>query len=304
MIRDTKIGVLAMAYGGPNTLDEIPGYLADIRSGRVTGKRIVDEITKNYIAIGGKSPLYEATVAQSEALGRMLGPQYRVYVGMRHWSPWIEDTVRTMLEEGVTHIIGIVFAPHQSRVSIDAYHARVQSALSMYHSSIPYMRVHKYHTHPDFILSLANAVRAQEATSAHLVMTAHSIPKHYEENGGTYAVQLNETAEAVAASLGLTPNEWSFSFQSKGRSQEEWLGPNLEEHLTALKERGIANVTVLPIGFVTDHVEILYDIDIKAQEHARSIGLVLGRARTVGHDELFIKALCDTVISHAIEQNL
>jgi ferrochelatase len=295
-----KIGVLMMAYGGPESLDEIPGYLADIRSGRTTGKHIIEEITKNYVAIGGVSPLKNETEKQRAALSILLGDTYAVYTGMRHSSPWIEDTVRTMLHDGVTEIVGIVCAPHQSRISVDAYHARVRAALSSYHSTVPYIPILSYHTHHEYIRALADRARVRilEHPHTHVVMTAHSIPTRYDDEVGTYTHQLMETSEAVAHMLGLHASDWSFSFQSKGRSPEPWLEPSLENHLKVLNDRGVKHVTILPIGFVSDHVEILYDIDILARKEGSALGMEVVRTETLGDYPPFIRALKETVESH------
>lgn len=285
-----------MAYGGPNSLEEIPGYLADIRHGRTTGKRVLEEITQNYREIGGKSSLLDDATAQRDALAGSLGEGYRVYLGMRHWAPWIEDTVRTMIDDGITRIIGIVLAPHHSRVSIDAYHRRVREALRMYHADIPYVGVERYHLHEGLIAGLASM--AKESTTdkgVHLVMSAHSIPKHFEVAGDTYQAQLRETASRVAKTLQLDDSKWSFSFQSKGRSAEEWLGPGLEEHLDELHARGISDVVVLPVGFLSDHVEVLFDVDMKAKNYAKSLGMTLTRARTLNTHPQLIRALSETI---------
>jgi ferrochelatase len=298
-----QIGVLIMAYGGPNSLDEIPGYLADIRSGRPTPRRILDEISSNYKLIGGKSPLLEFTRRQVAAVQAHFDPsKFKFYIGMRHWSPWIEDTIRDMLDDGITRAVSLVLAPHYSKLSIAKYQAKIAAGLEMYHDQIEFAHVESYHDAPGLIEALANRVveglnrwPADIRPKVHVVFSAHSLPVRIVKMGDPYADQLQETAELVAQKAGLEEEQWSWSYQSAGRSPEPWLGPQLPEHLEALAGKGIRNVVSLPIGFVSDHVEILYDIDIQAQQVASDLGLRLERPPALNDDPLFITALADKI---------
>lgn len=298
-----QIGVLIMAYGGPNSLDEIPGYLADIRSGRPTPRRILDEISSNYKLIGGKSPLLEFTRRQVAAVQAHFDPsKFKFYIGMRHWSPWIEDTIRDMLDDGITRAVSLVLAPHYSKLSIAKYQAKIAAGLEMYHGQIEFAHVESYHDAPGLIEALANRVveglnrwPADIRPKVHVVFSAHSLPVRIVKMGDPYADQLQETAELVAQKAGLEEEQWSWSYQSAGRSPEPWLGPQLPEHLEALAGKGIRNVVSLPIGFVSDHVEILYDIDIQAQQVASDLGLRLERPPALNDDPLFITALADKI---------
>lgn len=298
-----QIGVLIMAYGGPNSLDEIPGYLADIRSGRPTPRRILDEISSNYKLIGGKSPLLEFTRRQVAAVQAHFDPsRFKFYIGMRHWSPWIEDTIRDMLDDGITRAVSLVLAPHYSKLSIAKYQAKIAAGLEMYHDQIEFAHVESYHDAPGLIEALANRVveglnrwPADIRPKVHVVFSAHSLPVRIVKMGDPYADQLQETAELVAQKAGLEEEQWSWSYQSAGRSPEPWLGPQLPEHLEALAGKGIRNVVSLPIGFVSDHVEILYDIDIQAQQVASDLGLRLERPPALNDDPLFITALADKI---------
>jgi protoporphyrin/coproporphyrin ferrochelatase len=303
------IGVLVMAYGGPNSLEEIPGYLADIRSGRPTPARIVEEITHNYQQIGGKSPLLDITRRQVEAVQTRLEPDtFKLYLGMRHWSPWIEDTVRDMLDDGITHAISLVLAPHYSKMSIAKYQAKIAAGLEMQRGQIQLTHIESYHDAPGLVAALAERVEAgmrcwpeAERQAIHVVFSAHSLPVRILKTGDPYDEQLQQTAHLVAERAGLEDGQWSWSYQSAGRSPEPWLGPQLPEHLRALAERGIRNVISLPVGFVSDHVEILYDIDIQAQGVARELGMRLERPPALNDDPLFIDTLAGLVREKAVE---
>jgi protoporphyrin/coproporphyrin ferrochelatase len=303
------IGVLVMAYGGPDSLDEIPGYLADIRSGRPTPARIVEEITHNYQQIGGKSPLLEITRRQVEAVQTRLDPAtFKLFLGMRHWSPWIEDTVRDMLDEGITHAISLVLAPHYSKMSIAKYQAKIAAGLEMQRGQLQLAHIESYHDAPGLVQALAERVEAglrcwpeAERQAVHVIFSAHSLPVRILKTGDPYDEQLQQTARLVAERAGLEDGQWSWSYQSAGRSPEPWLGPQLPEHLRALAEKGIRNVISLPVGFVSDHVEILYDIDIQAQGVARELGMRLERPPALNDDSLFIDTLAGLIREKAVE---
>jgi ferrochelatase len=304
-------GVLLMAYGGPNSLDELPGYLADIRSGRPTTRAVLDEMTHNYRQIGGKSPLLEISRQQGAALETLLNgeaarPRYKVYLGMRHWSPWLEDTVRAMLDDGIQRAVGIVLAPHYSSFSVAKYQERVKQGLALNRGSIEFDFVDSYNTAPKYIEALANRVRegiarfpASDQSEVHVILSAHSLPVRIIRLGDPYKEQLLETAGLVAQAAGLSAEQWTWSFQSAGRSPEPWLGPPLEETITNLAGRGFNKLVSVPVGFVSDHVEMLYDIDIKAQALARQLGVRLERPPALNLDPLFIETLADLVHTHS-----
>jgi protoporphyrin/coproporphyrin ferrochelatase len=301
------LGVLLMAYGGPNSLDEIPGYLADIRSGRPTPARIVEEIRNNYSQIGGKSPLFEITQRQVAAVQAQFNPEhFRFYLGMRHWFPWIEDTVREMLRDGITHAISIVLAPHYSQLSIARYQAKIATGLEMHRGRIEFAHIESYHDSPGLIQMLANRVEeglsrwpVESRPDVHVVFSAHSLPVRITKTGDPYADQLLETARLVAEKACLGNEQWSWSYQSAGRSPEPWLGPQLPEHLEALAEKGIRDVVSVPVGFVSDHVEILYDIDIQAQQTAQALGIRLERPPALNEDPIFIMDIAQIIQDYA-----
>lgn len=292
-----------MAYGGPNSLEEIPGYLADIRSGRTTPARVLEEIQNNYRQIGGKSPLLEITRRQVEAIQEHFeASKFKFYLGMRHWSPWIEEAVRDMLADGVTRAISLVLAPHYSKLSIARYQARIAVGLEMYHGQISFAHIESYHDAPGLLQALANRVREgirrwypSQCLDVHVVFSAHSLPERIIKMGDPYPEQLQETARLVAEKAGLSKEQWSWSYQSAGRSPEPWLGPQLPEHLEALAKRGIRDVVIVPVGFVSDHVEILYDIDIQAQAAAKESGIRLERPPALNDDPLIIGTLASII---------
>ncbi|MFQ5400364.1 MAG: ferrochelatase [Anaerolineae bacterium] len=297
------IGVLMMAYGGPNSLAEISGYLADIRNGRVTSTAVLEEISNNYRQIGGKSPLLDFTRKQVTAVQAQLDPaQFRVYLGMRHWSPWIEEVVGQMIDDGVSRAIALVLAPHYSKLSVAKYHAKISDGLAMYRGDIEFQYIDSYHDAPKLIQALANRVAeglAQwpeaERDAVHVIFSAHSLPVRILKMGDPYDSQLRETAQLAAERAGLHPDQWSWSYQSAGRSPEPWLGPQIQDHIADLAQKGIKNIVSIPVGFVCDHVEILYDIDIQAQAVAGELGVRLVRPSALNDDPLFIETLVELI---------
>lgn len=297
------IGVLVMAYGGPRNLDDLPGYLADIRSGRVTTPSVLEEMRDHYGRIGGRSPLLEISERQVAALAGRLGEgSYRCYLGMRHFAPWIEETVGRMIDEGISRAISLVLAPHFSAMSVGRYRAKIEDGLRMYRGAIDFRHVDSYHRAPGLIRALARRVqegidRFPEADrgSVHVVFSAHSLPVRIMREGDPYDDQLHETARLVAESISLPDERWSWSYQSAGKSPEPWLGPQLEEHIPRLAEQGVRNLVSVPVGFVADHVEILYDIDIEASEVAQRLGVRFERPPALNDDPDFIDALAEVV---------
>ena len=302
----TPIGVLVMAYGGPASLEELPGYLADIRQGRPTPREILAEITENYRAIGGRSPLLEVTRRQVDALQDSLGDAYRCYLGMRHWTPWIEEVVGKMVEDEVTRAVGLVLAPQFSALSVARYQQKVADGLELYRGRIDVRHVPSYHDAPGLIEAFASRVREgisrwpdAEQERVHVVFSAHSLPMRVLASGDPYGEQCLETARLVAERAGLPGGGWSWSWQSAGRSPEPWAGPDLGEHLEELAGRGIRDVVSVPVGFVSDHVELLFDIDVRARAIAERSGIRLERPPALNDDSVFVETLAALVRERA-----
>jgi ferrochelatase len=300
------VGVLVMAYGGPSSLEEIPGYLADIRSGRPTPHEMVEEITANYRAIGGGSPLLEVSRRQAVALAADLGDAYHCYLGMRHWSPWIEEVAGEMVEDGVTHAVSLVLAPQFSAMSVARYQQRIADGLDLGRGRIAFEHVPSYHDAPGLVAAFAARVReglsrwpAEERERVHVVFSAHSLPVRLLAEGDPYDAQCRETARLAAEHAGLAEESWSWSYQSAGRTPEPWMGPDLAEHLSELAERGIRDVVSVPVGFVSEHVEILFDVDVRARRVAEELGIRLERPPALDDDPVFVGALAEVVRERA-----
>ena len=306
MTGDSPVGVLVMAYGGPASLEEIPGYLADIRFGRPTPRAVLDEITENYRAIGGASPLLGATQRQVDALAARLGDGYRCYLGMRHWSPWIEEVVGEMLDDGVARAVALVLAPHFSAMSVARYQQKVADGLELYRGAMDVEYVQSYHDHPGLVEAFSARVEEglsrwddDERERVHVVFSAHSLPLRVTTSGDPYDEQCRETARLVAERAGLADERWSWSYQSAGRTPEPWAGPDLGEHLENLAGQGVRDVVSVPVGFVSDHVELLYDVDVRAQGVAKRLGLRLERPPALNDDPRFVEVLAAIVREHA-----
>jgi protoporphyrin/coproporphyrin ferrochelatase len=276
-----KTAVVLMAYGSPARIEDIRPYLEDIREGRPVSDEAVAELTERYRRIGGRSPLDEITERQRAGLERELGVP--VYVGMKHWRPRIAEAVSAALAGGAERFVGVVLAPHYSALSIAGYRDRFEAALD---GRAELRFVESWHDHEPFLAVLADRVRG---TDAHVVFTAHSLPERILAMGDPYRDQLLETSRLVAERAGV--ERWSFAFQSTSETGEPWLGPDILEELDALPERGVRDVLVCPVGFVSDHLEILWDLDVEARERAAELGLRLDRIESLNDDPAFIRAL-------------
>ena len=276
-----KTAVLVMAYGSPTRPEDIPAYFEDIRGGRPVRPEAVAELVERYRRIGGSSPLNEITERQRAALEHDLGVP--VYVGMKHWTPWIAEAVEQALSDGAERIVGLVLAPHYSAISIGGYRQRLESALA---GRAELVMIESWHDHGPFIELVAERVRG---TDAHVVFTAHSLPARILDEGDPYKDQLLETSRLVAERAGV--ESWSFAFQSASPTGEPWLGPDILEELVRLNEEGTRKILVAPVGFVSDHLEILWDIDVEAREKASELGLELDRIDSLNDSPEFARAL-------------
>jgi protoporphyrin/coproporphyrin ferrochelatase len=274
-----------MAYGSPERIGDIRPYLEDIREGRPVSDEAVEELSERYRRIGGRSPLDEVTERQRAALEQELG--IPVFVGMKHWRPRIAEAVEAALGGGAERIVGIVLAPHYSALSIAGYRERLEAALA---GRAELRFVESWHDHEPFLDVLAGRVRG---TDAHVVFTAHSLPERILAMGDPYRDELLETSRLVAERAGV--EHWSFAFQSASATGEPWLGPDILEELDDLHARGVRKVLVCPVGFVSDHLEILWDIDVEARERAADLGLQLDRIESLNDDPAFVRALAELV---------
>lgn len=316
--------VLLMAYGGPESLDDVEPFLLDIRGGRPTPPELVEEIRQRYAAIGGRSPLLEISRAQAAGLEELLNegpgdgePRFRAFVGMRHWAPYIREAVAEIAEAGIREVVALCLAPHYSRMSIGAYLAKLHEAVAEQERQGRPLRVtavESWGEHPLFLDAVARRVREAlqrwpteernevERREVEILFTAHSLPTRIVEQGDPYADQLLATARGVAARLtqgesGPEPR-WSFCYQSAGASSIPWLGPAIEEVIPERAAAGRKHLLVAPIGFVADHVEILFDLDVEAKQIADEHGVRLERTESMNDDPDFLAALAAVVREH------
>jgi ferrochelatase len=221
---------------------------------------------------------------------------------MRHWSPWIEDVVGGMVEDGITDAVSVVLAPHFSALSVARYQQKVADGLELVRGRIHFEHVASYHDAPGLVTAFASRVQeglsrwpAEEHDRVHVVFSAHSLPERVLASGDPYGEQCLETARLVAERAGLPDDRWSWAYQSAGRTPEPWAGPDLGEHLEDLAERGVRDVISVPVGFVSDHVELLFDVDVRAAEIAHALGMRLERPPALNDDPVFIAALAEVV---------
>jgi ferrochelatase len=283
----SEVAVILMAYGSPDRVADVPAYYADIRGGRPIAPEHLEDLVSRYRSLGieDSNPLNAITEATRAALQEELGVP--VYTGMKHWTPHIAEAVSAAVEGGATRLIGLVLAPHYSRLSIAGYKEQLEDALNG-RAQVDF--IDSWHDDDGFISFLADRVRD---TDAHVVFTAHSLPARIIGEGDPYKDQLLETARLVADRAGV--DDWSFSFQSESPTGEPWLGPDILDHLDELKATGVDKVLVCPVGFVSDHLEIRWDIDNEAQDKAREIGLELDRIEMPNDDPRFVRTLGEIV---------
>jgi ferrochelatase len=291
--------VLLMAYGAPGALDEVEPYLLDVRGGRPLAPALVEEIRDRYRRIGGKSPLLEITRRQASALEEALrteGYRARVFVGMRHWHPYIKDAIAEIVSGGFRRVVGLCMAPQYSNVSIGAYFRQFETAVRESGTELKTSFVRSWHDNPDLLLAYAKKgteallhFAAEDRGATHVLFTAHSLPVSRLSPDDPYDRHQKETAAGVARLLQHEP--WGFAYQSQGYTNDEWLGPRVEETLERLYVAGTRDILVIPTGFLCDHVEVLYDVDVVFHDLARSRGMRLERSASLNDDPLLIRAL-------------
>lgn len=298
----TKIGVLLMAYGTPRSQEEILPYYTDIRRGRAPTPELLAELTARYDAIGGISPLAQRTESQRDELQRQLDAiepnRYSVRLGLKHAHPMIEEAVEDFARDGFTELVAIVLAPHYSSYSIGQYVGRAREAATPH--GITVSGIDSWATEPAFVDFLARDMKARldsMPADTRVLFTAHSLPQRIIDGGDPYPNELRATAEAVAARVGLREeDQWSIAWQSAGRTPEPWIGPDILAVIDEFADaRTTSAVLVSACGFVADHLEVLYDLDIEAKAHAAQRGLAFDRTACVNDDTEVLRALARRV---------
>lgn len=319
-----KRAVLLMAYGGPAAEGEVEPFLLDVRGGRETPEHLVEEVKARYREIGGGSPILRLTRDQARALEERLNAgegtgSWRTFVGMRHWHPYIREVVEEIVAGGFDELVALCLTPQESRMSVGAYFRALDEALEAARVRAEagppvVVPVRSWHHHPGFLDAVAEKVEAAmrrmarfgagERRDLQVVFTAHSLPESIHEEGDPYDAQVRETARLVAGRVEERTGEplpWHVAYQSAGARAVPWLGPSLDETLARLGRDGHRSVLVAPVGFVSDHVEILFDLDVEAKARAAGLRMHLERTESLNDDPAFIEALADVVLS-AIDQ--
>jgi len=286
-----------MAYGSPNSLDEVGDYLAQVRGGRVSTPEEIEHLKQRYQRVGGQTPLLQITKSQADALEKKLvadGAPARVSFGMKHWHPFIEDVVEKISIDNPPTLVGLALAPHYSKLSIGGYEDSVRRGLARKYPNVPFVMVKNWHTEPSLITALSSRVSSalseiSGSDRTMVVFTAHSLPLRAVPDEDPYQDQLLETSRLVAKEARVT--DWDFAFQSASGPTGTWLGPSLKEKISELSNKGTKQILVCPIGFVSDHLEILYDLDVEARDYANSHGIELARTLSLNDDPKFIEAL-------------
>ena len=295
------IGVLVMAYGTPSTPSDVEAYYTRIRHGRAPTPELLADLTRRYDAIGGTSPLARRTAAQVSAIARALEAtdpgRFDVRFGSKYEPPLLEATAESFRRDGFTHVIGLVLAPHSSSMSTDQYMSRARASLG---DGVEFTEIGAWWAAPGFIELIASRVRDALATipaarlaSTEVIFSAHSLPEKILERGDDYPDQLRESARRAADAAGV--RSWDVAWQSAGRTPDPWIGPDILQVLRDKAAQGVTDVVSCPIGFVADHLEVLYDIDIEAQAIAREVHLNLVRTASLNDDAQFISVLANVV---------
>ncbi len=298
-----------MAHGAPTCVDDIPLYLKNIRSGTESSPEVIQIIRDRYEAIGGSSPLLEITMRQAAELEKFLnqdGGNFKVYIGMRNWSPYIRDAVKQMVADGVERVLAMCLAPQYSTWSTKLYFNALNNALDEHSAgSLPVQFIGTWANQPSLIDAFVDRydsamekMRAQGHDKVHTIFTVHSIPAESLEYGDFYDEEYDSTVKAIVERV--KPFRWYQAYQSQGMIPVPWLGPTVEDTLDRIARFGSKPVLIVPVGFVCDHIEILYDIDIEFTKHAESKKLKLFRTESLNHSPLFIEALASVVWEHLV----
>ncbi len=304
----SEIAILLMAYGAAQSLDDIEPYLNDIRGGRPTSPELVAEVRRRYELMGGRSPLLEITRAQARALEERLNtpmgaPAFRIYIGMRHWHPYIRETVGRIVADGVKRVVALCLTPYYSRLSVGAYLEKLDEARKEHHAAFTVSTIESWNDQPALIEAFAEKVAqardrfpAEIRRKVPILFTAHSLPERILKENDPYPRELLETVEAIVKEIG--PAEWRFAYQSQGRTPEPWLGPEAGAVIEEFYRQGHRDLLMAPIGFISDHMETLYDVDILFRGQAESKGMRLERAASLNTSPLFIRAMSEVILAH------
>ena len=301
-------GVVLISFGSAATPEDVPAYLSSVRGGRPVTDDAVAEFQRRYRVIGGSSPLLRITLEQAAALESALnsetldGDRYRVVVGMRHAQPWVSDALEQLASEGIKRVIAIILSPQYSPIIMGGYHRAVEEGQAGLVRDIAVQVAGAWHKLPSFLDALAQRVAealdrysADERARLQVLMTAHSMPKSVVDREPGYIDQLKETAKAVAKRVRLSSDSWQFAYQSAGHAPVEWLKPDMKDLFPGLAEAGRRNILIVPIQFLADHLEVLYDIDVAARAEAEEAGIRLERTESFNVMPEFIAALADVV---------
>jgi len=302
--------ILLLAYGGPDSLEDIPAYLLDIRGGRHTPTQLVEEISERYRLIGGRSPLLGITNRVADKVAQQTG--LPVYVGMRHWHPYVADVVTNMANDGIREFKAICMAPHYSSLSIARYREELETALATLGEkngqTMHFDFVDCWYDEPAFLAGVAGNLRQtfnrwprEEQDRVMVIFTAHSLPAYILDQDDPYDYQLRETAASVARALSIPEDRWTFCYQSAAKTGMPWLGPQIDDLVVELAGKGEKNILIAPVGFIADHVEILYDIDIGLQTVARLLGVRLERMPMLNDSEPLVETLVDLVREETVK---
>jgi ferrochelatase len=292
--------VLLLAHGAPDKLEDIPEFLLNVRGGRPLPDPVVKEITHRYSLIGGGSPLLRLTTLQADALTKLI--DHPVYVGMRNWKPFIAEAVRRLSDDSVNRVVAVCLAPQNSRTSTGLYRKNLTDAVQQMSTGLAVDFIESYHDHPGLIEAFreraeAALLAAQQETGGPVpvIFTAHSVPERTIGEGDPYEKQARETARLVAQAMGIT--EFRMAFQSQGMTAEKWIGPSVETQIDELARAGVKEVLLVPVGFVSDHVEILYDIDVLFHDYGKARGVKVRRSESLNDSSKFAAALASLVTS-------
>jgi ferrochelatase len=297
--------VLLMAYGSPRSEEEVEPYFTDIRGGRPPSPEALKELVARYRSIGW-SPLNQITSSQAKMVAEVLDTEaprrFKVFTGMKHWHPFIEDAVRQIANQGMREVIGLVLAPHFSSKSVGEYEDRIRRASRDLNRGLDLVMVPSWYDHPSFVRLIAENLRSTlegwdpNDARTRVFFTAHSIPTRVVAGGDPYPEQLSDSARIYARAAGIS--RYEIAWQSASHTGEPWLGPDILEALTSFRTSGGERALVAPVGFVSDHLEVLFDVDVECRELAERLGLELRRIPSPNDDPRFIRALAEIVMGY------